>query len=137
MVCRGSDGSRISFEDIHGGNTAVIKAADLQLQRFLSEEDLRSARSATPASQLPAQPEVALLTGANGFLGRFLLLELLQTVSKQCISSTLIWQTHIIMREQLFRSAYQGVTAITLASHDAGAQDGDGWVTKLVHGPFL
>jgi len=73
----------MSFQDIHGGNTAVIKAADLQLERFLSEEDLQSARSATSASQLPAQPEVALLTGANGFLGRFLLLELLQTVSKQ------------------------------------------------------
>ena len=83
VVCRGSEGSRISFEDIHGGNTAVIKAADLQLERFLSEEDLRRARSATSASQLPPQPEVALLTGANGFLGRFLLLELLQTVSKQ------------------------------------------------------
>ncbi len=83
VFCRGSGGSRISFQDIHGGNTAVIRAADLQLERFLSEEDLRSARSATSAAQLPAQPEVALLTGANGFLGRFLLLELLQTVSKQ------------------------------------------------------
>ena len=87
MICRGSGGSRISFQDIHGGNTAVIRAADLQLERFLSEEDLRSVRSATSAAQLPAQPEVALLTGANGFLGRFLLLELLQTVSKQYVSS--------------------------------------------------
>ena len=82
-MCRGTAGSRTSFQDIHGGNTAVIKAADLELERFLSKEDLQSARSATSASQLPAQPEVALLTGANGFLGRFLLLELLQTVAKQ------------------------------------------------------
>ena len=82
-LCRGDTGSRISFRDIHGSSSAVIRAADLQLERFLSEEDVQSARSATAASQLPASPEVALLTGANGFLGRFLLLELLQTVSKQ------------------------------------------------------
>ena len=82
-VCRGTAGSRISFGDIHGGNTAVIRAEDLKLERFLSEEDLQSARSATSAQALPAETEVALLTGANGFLGRFLLLELLQTVSKQ------------------------------------------------------
>ena len=82
-LCRGDTGSRISFRDIHSSSSAVIRAADLQLERFLSEEDLRSARSAMSASQLPAAPEVALLTGANGFLGRFLLLELLQTVSKQ------------------------------------------------------
>ena len=81
--CRGTAGSRISFKDIHRDSTATIRAADLQLERFLSQEDLQSARSASSASQLPAAPEVALLTGANGFLGRFLLLELLQTVSKQ------------------------------------------------------
>ena len=81
--CRGSGGSRISFKDIHGGSSVVIKAGDLRLERFLSEQDLRCARSATSAARLPAQPRVALLTGANGFLGRFLLLELLQTVSQQ------------------------------------------------------
>ena len=44
-VCRGTAGSRISFGDIHGGNTAVIRAEDLKLERFLSEEDVQSARS--------------------------------------------------------------------------------------------
>ena len=83
LVCRGTAGFRISFGDIHGGNTAVIRAEDLRLERFLSEEDLQSARSASSAQALPRETEVALLTGANGFLGRFLLLELLQTVSKQ------------------------------------------------------
>lgn len=86
---RGSGSPRISFQDIHGGSTAVIRAADLRLERFLSEEDLRSVRSAAAAAQLPAHPEVALLTGANGFLGRFLLLELLQAVSKQQVPLTL------------------------------------------------
>ena len=42
---------------------------------------MAGAASAVPATQLPEEAEVVLLTGANGFLGRFLLLQLLQRVS--------------------------------------------------------
>ena len=59
----------------------MIKAADLKLDRFFNDADRAAAKAAAPAEQLPAQPEVVLLTGANGFLGRFLLLDLLQRVA--------------------------------------------------------
>ena len=37
--------------------------------------------NAVGAEELPAEPEKVLLTGANGFLGRFLLLDFLKRVS--------------------------------------------------------
>lgn len=66
-----------------------IKASDLKLDRFLSDADKAAAAAAAPASELPAQPTRVLLTGANGFLGRFLLLDLLQRVSDKCASTPL------------------------------------------------
>ncbi|BDA50881.1 Carboxylic acid reductase [Coccomyxa sp. Obi] len=77
----GDASAGITFESIHGSDGVNIKAADLKLERFLSEADLAAAAAAAPASELPAQPTRVLLTGANGFLGRFLLLDLLQRVS--------------------------------------------------------
>ena len=76
----GEDG--ITFESIHGGDTSVIRAADLDLDRFIPRGG--GGAALVPASELPAAPTAVLLTGANGFLGRFLLLELLQRVARQC-----------------------------------------------------
>jgi fatty acid CoA ligase FadD9 len=61
-----------SFEQIHGPSPAQIQAADLTLERFLGPLP-----PAGPIGDRPAQSRV-LLTGAAGFLGRFLLLELLE-----------------------------------------------------------
>ena len=72
----------ITFESIHGGDTALIRAADLDLDRFIPRGS--GAAAPIPAAELPAAPTAVLLTGANGFLGRFLLLELLQRVARQC-----------------------------------------------------
>ena len=80
--CSGEGASGISFESIHGKDTHTIKAADLKLDRFLSDADRKAAAEA--GEQLPAEPKVVLLTGANGFLGRFLLLDLLQRVASKC-----------------------------------------------------
>ena len=82
--CSGDASAGITFESIHGSDGVNIKAADLKLDRFLSEADTAAAAAAAPASELPAQPTHVLLTGANGFLGRFLLLDLLQRVSDKC-----------------------------------------------------
>ena len=78
----GDGGGGITFESIHGQDTAVIRAADLDLERFMPPRGAGAAP--IPASELPAAPTVVLLTGANGFLGKFLLLDLLQRVSQQC-----------------------------------------------------
>ena len=61
----------------------MIKASDLDLHRFIAASDLAAWACAKPAVDLPSSPTVVLLTGANGFLGRFLLLELLQRVSQR------------------------------------------------------
>jgi thioester reductase-like protein len=50
-------------------------AADIHLDEILS--DLAATAPARPAAGFPKRPEVVLLTGANGFLGRFLVTELL------------------------------------------------------------
>ena len=77
----GNEGA-VTFEAIHGQDTAVIRAADLDLDRFMALPGPHTAPA--PASELPAEPTAVLLTGTNGFLGRFLLLNLLQRVSQQC-----------------------------------------------------
>jgi fatty acid CoA ligase FadD9 len=59
---------------------AEIRATDLTLDKFLPEHLLAEAR----ALPLPddAEPQTVLLTGANGYLGRFLALEWLQRLSE-------------------------------------------------------
>ena len=82
----GEDKGELTFQSIHGKYPeagGVIKAADLDLHRFIPAEQLAGWAGAAPAECLPAEPTVVLLTGANGFLGRFLLLDLLQRVSKR------------------------------------------------------
>ena len=71
-------GAGPTFQSIHGSDTNTIQASDLRLDRFVSESELADWHSAAPAAALPSAPAVVVLTGANGFLGRFLLLELLQ-----------------------------------------------------------
>lgn len=70
---RRSDG-RPTFATVHGSGTRV-RAADLTLDKFIDTETLTAA-PALPAA--PATPRTVLLTGANGYLGRFLCLEWLQ-----------------------------------------------------------
>ncbi len=75
-------GSPATFEQIHGAGATIVRADDLKLDRFLSASDLEAAQKALPASALPEEPRVTLLTGASGFLGRFLTLTLLERASR-------------------------------------------------------
>ena len=64
----------VTFEEVHGPGATVVRSDDLQLDKFWSAAELLELpKVATTASP----PKVFLLSGANGFLGRFLLLELL------------------------------------------------------------
>ena len=58
----------------------TIRAAELTLDKFLPESLLTQATSMTPPED--RAPNVVLLTGANGYLGRFLALEWLQRLSE-------------------------------------------------------
>ncbi|WP_171046599.1 thioester reductase domain-containing protein [Pseudarthrobacter sp. NamE5] len=63
----------VSFEQIHGAEASRLLAADLVLPRFFEDE--------LPAPGEPAMPGAAqsvLVTGASGYLGRFLCLQKLR-----------------------------------------------------------
>jgi fatty acid CoA ligase FadD9 len=70
---------RVSFSDIHGDDPREIRREDLRLERFLSDTE-RTSADKLRGTPLPKESKSFFLTGANGFLGRFLCLELLQRV---------------------------------------------------------
>ncbi|QBS38798.1 carboxylic acid reductase [Nocardia sp. CS682] len=75
---RGSGAKRPSVVSVHGSGTQ-INAADLTLDKFIDARTLAAANS-IPVAPVPAQ--TVLLTGANGYLGRFLALEWLERLEK-------------------------------------------------------
>ncbi|WP_063014742.1 carboxylic acid reductase [Nocardia kruczakiae] len=68
---RNQGARRPTLATVHGPGTRV-RAADLTLDAFIDHETLTAAKSLPPAS---TPPRTVLLTGANGYLGRFLCLE--------------------------------------------------------------
>lgn len=69
-----------TFESVHGGDSSVVRASDLTLDRFLDAETLSAAADAAPVHQ---ETRTVLLTGSTGFLGRFLCLEWLEWLSQR------------------------------------------------------
>lgn len=78
MVERLQSGAGVQFADVHSDET-MLKPSDLKLHKFLDETVLTHASSAKPAA---AESRNVLLTGANGFLGRFLCIEWLEHVAR-------------------------------------------------------
>ena len=74
----GAGSTAATFGSVHGkGDSSIIRAADLKLASFVGDI-AELAAAAAPAASLPERPAAALVTGANGFLGRFLTLDLLR-----------------------------------------------------------
>lgn len=65
----------VSFADVHGAGATVVRADDLSLDRLLAPAELADALRADPIAKAV---HAVFLTGASGFLGRFLLLDLLE-----------------------------------------------------------
>lgn len=66
---------RPTFASVHGRDATVVRAADLTLGKFLDADTL----AAAPNLPKPAtEVRTVLLTGATGFLGRYLALEWLE-----------------------------------------------------------
>lgn len=61
-----------TFATVHGPNAKQVAAADLMLERFIDERTLALARSLDPPAAIHKH---VLITGATGYLGRFLTLE--------------------------------------------------------------
>jgi fatty acid CoA ligase FadD9 len=66
---------RPSFASVHGRDTEEVHAADLTLDKFIDADTLAAASTLPRAS---TQVRTVLLTGATGFLGRYLALEWLE-----------------------------------------------------------
>ncbi|OLR93391.1 oxidoreductase [Actinokineospora bangkokensis] len=72
---RSHGGTRPTAATVHGAGAEQVRAADLTLEKFLDADTLAAAASLPRAT---ATPRTVLLTGANGYLGRFLCLEWLR-----------------------------------------------------------
>lgn len=75
----GSTSERSTWAQIHGADADEVHAEDLRLEKFLPAATL-AAGHALPASTTP--PRTILITGATGFLGRYLVLEWLAKVNQ-------------------------------------------------------
>ncbi|EFV11917.1 carboxylic acid reductase [Segniliparus rugosus] len=63
---------------VHGAGATRIRASELTLEKFLPEDLLAAAKGLPAADQV----RTVLLTGANGWLGRFLALEQLERLAR-------------------------------------------------------
>lgn len=73
-----SGSKRPTFASVHGRGATEIHAADLTLDKFLDAHTIAAASSLPGPS---AEVRTVLLTGATGFLGRYLALEWLERLS--------------------------------------------------------
>jgi fatty acid CoA ligase FadD9 len=72
---RAGGSKRPTYDAVHGRDAAEVRASDLTLDKFLDSDALHAAASLSgPASEV----RTVLLTGATGFLGRYLALEWLE-----------------------------------------------------------
>ncbi len=76
---RSDTSKRPTVTSVHGRGATEIRASDLKLEKFIDAKTLESARlSEQPSSAI----RTVLVTGANGYLGRFLCLEWLERLAK-------------------------------------------------------
>ena len=80
-----SEANGPSFASVHGRNTTEVHAADLTLDKFIDAATLTAAPTLPGPS---AEVRTVLLTGATGFLGRYLALEWLERM--ELVDGTLI-----------------------------------------------
>ncbi|MEW2548163.1 carboxylic acid reductase [Streptomyces sp. NPDC047002] len=72
--------SRPTAESVHGAGATRLLAEELTLDKFLDADLLASAR---PRDTPVPEARTVLLTGANGYLGRFLCLEWLELLARR------------------------------------------------------
>ena len=76
---RESGSKRPTFASVHGRGATTIQAGDLTLDKFIDEATLATAPG---VAYVTGEPKTVLLTGANGWLGRFLALDLLERAAQ-------------------------------------------------------
>ncbi|MDH6195687.1 glycopeptidolipid biosynthesis protein [Mycobacterium frederiksbergense] len=73
------DPAGVSFASVHGHAAGAVRAADLTLDKFIDAATLRTAATLPRPN---GQVGTVLLTGATGFLGRYLLLQWLERLRR-------------------------------------------------------
>jgi fatty acid CoA ligase FadD9 len=73
----GAAGEIPTFAGVHGKNPTVVNAQDFDLARFIAADILQNAAQ----RELATANRTVLLTGANGFLGRFICMDWLHRLS--------------------------------------------------------
>ncbi|MGI5341693.1 carboxylic acid reductase [Streptomyces sp. CA-181903] len=73
---------RPTADSVHGPDATRLDAAQLRLDAFLGTRTVEQAARRRPAGPLP-EARTVLLTGANGYLGRFLCLEWLERAAQR------------------------------------------------------
>jgi fatty acid CoA ligase FadD9 len=76
---RGLGATRPTFAAVHGPGATAVRASDLTLEKFI---DAKTLAQAPGLPRTNGEPNTVLLTGANGWLGRFLTLEWLERLSQ-------------------------------------------------------
>ena len=76
---RESGSKRPTFTTVHGRGATEVRAAELTLDKFIDAKTLAEAPALPRAT---GAPQTVLLTGANGYLGRFLALDWLERLSR-------------------------------------------------------
>ena len=76
---RSNGRTRTTFASVHGRSTSEVHASDLTLDKFIDSQILADAANLGRPS---GAPQTVLLTGATGYLGRFLCMEWLKRLSQ-------------------------------------------------------
>ncbi|MFJ2402520.1 carboxylic acid reductase [Streptomyces xanthochromogenes] len=70
--------NRPGFASVHGKGSTEVRAGDLTLEKFMDARIIAGAQQLAPPA---GAPRTVLLTGASGYLGRFLCLEWLEQLA--------------------------------------------------------
>ncbi|WP_436771872.1 carboxylic acid reductase [Yinghuangia sp. YIM S09857] len=85
--------ARLSAATVHGPRARVARAVELTLDRFIDADTLKAAgppTTPTTPTTPPPTPGTILLTGANGYLGRFLCLDWLERLDAGAAGGRLV-----------------------------------------------
>ncbi|WP_396878943.1 amino acid adenylation domain-containing protein [Mycobacterium sp. SMC-2] len=93
-----SPASDLCFASVHGGDSTEVHAGDLTLDKFIDAPTLSAAPSLPRAG---TEARTVLLTGATGFLGRYLALQWLERL--KLVDGTLICLVRATSDEQARR----------------------------------
>ncbi len=103
--------------------TPVAEEREIRLGSFLSESELDAAASLVASREAQQRAEVVFLTGANGFVGRFIALEILERLPANGRLYCLVRAATRSAAVERFRDAF-GSDAVRLALLDQQMESG-------------